>query len=138
MNALWLSSALVLLMFPLVTRAQTSAPGRVSVGGATPVTDTPTPLTIYKAGGDVRPPRLVNKVSENFTENAHNQKIPGNIVISLYVDLQGMPRDIRVVRGVGHGMDEQAVATVQQYRFKPGTKNGEPVAVQILANFKWN
>lgn len=139
MNAPLRSLALVLLIVPLSGRAQISPP---SAPASAPVanleTDIPPPLTIYRVGGDVRPPRMVNKVNVPFIEDAHNQKIPGDVVISFYVDLQGMPQDIRLLRGAGHGIDEQAVAAVQQYRFKPGTKNGVPVAVRILSKFNWN
>ena len=40
-------------------------------------------------------------------------------------------RGVHVLRGVGMGLDEKAVAAVQQYRFKPATQNGKPVAVYL-------
>jgi TonB family protein len=47
------------------------------------------------------------------------------------VDEQGNPQNIRVVRGLGHGLDAKAVAAVKQWRFKPSMKDGHPVNVQI-------
>lgn len=43
----------------------------------------------------------------------------------------GIPREVRVLRGAGMGLDERAVAAVQQWRFKPAMENGKPVAVRM-------
>jgi len=51
--------------------------------------------------------------------------------VYLIVDEKGMPTHVRVVRGVGMGLDEKAVEAVRQYRFKPGTKDGKPVPVDL-------
>jgi TonB family protein len=49
----------------------------------------------------------------------------------LIVDDQGRPRDIRVVRGLGMGLDAKAVEAVKQWKFQPALKDGRPVNVQI-------
>ena len=49
----------------------------------------------------------------------------------LIVDDQGRPRDIRVVRGLGFGLDAKAIEAVKQWRFQPAMKDGHPVNVQI-------
>ncbi len=49
----------------------------------------------------------------------------------LIVDDQGRPRDIRVVRGLGFGLDARAINAVKQWRFQPAMKDGRPVNVQI-------
>jgi len=51
-------------------------------------------------------------------------------MLSMVVDATGTPTNIHVVRPLGLGLDEQAILAVQQWTFKPGTKNGVPVAVQ--------
>jgi len=42
-----------------------------------------------------------------------------------------MPQDIKVTRPLGSGLDENAIDAVAQWRFRPGTKDGKPVAVAI-------
>jgi periplasmic protein TonB len=59
-------------------------------------------------------------------------------VVSLIVDAQGNPQRVQVLRPLGKGLDEKAVAAVRQYRFKPATLQGKPVAVElnIEVNFR--
>ena len=46
------------------------------------------------------------------------------------VDQSNIRRNVRVVRGVGHGLDEKAVEAVSKYRFKPSMEHGQPVPVE--------
>jgi protein TonB len=43
------------------------------------------------------------------------------------VDDHGLPQNVHLVRGLGMGLDENAVAAVKQYRFAPTMKNGTPI-----------
>jgi TonB family protein len=49
----------------------------------------------------------------------------------LIVDAEGNPRDIRVLRGLGFGLDAKAIDAVRQWRFAPAKKDGKPVNVQV-------
>jgi TonB family protein len=49
----------------------------------------------------------------------------------LIVGADGIPRDIKVSRSLGMGLDEKAIEAVHKWRFQPATKHGVPVAVQI-------
>lgn len=84
------------------------------------------------------PPKVLTRVDPNFSEEARKKKISGNVMVSLIVDEQGLPTDVTVVRGVGHGLDEQAIKAVRQYRFRPAMKDGKPVAqhIDIDVNFQ--
>jgi len=59
-------------------------------------------------------------------------------VISIIVDAQGYPRNPRLVRSLGMGLDEKALEAVQRYRFKPAIKGGKPVAsmISVEVNFR--
>jgi len=52
-------------------------------------------------------------------------------VLWLVVDSNGRPRDIRVVRSLGLGLDEKAIEAVRTWKFEPARKAGLPVAVQV-------
>ena len=77
------------------------------------------------------PPQLLRRAEPQFSEEARKKKVNGTITISLLITEQGMPADVRVVRGLGYGLDENAVEAVKQYRFKPAMKDGRAIAQHI-------
>jgi protein TonB len=86
---------------------------------------------VYQVGGSVRAPQVIYSVDPEFSEEARKAKFSGNVQVALIVDSSGLPKNIRVERGVGMGLDEKAVEAVRQYRFKPAMKDGKPVPVEI-------
>lgn len=62
----------------------------------------------------------------------------GTAVVSVIVDELGRPRNVRVQRSLGLGLDQKAVEAVSQWKFKPGLKDGKPVPVfaTIEVNFR--
>jgi TonB family protein len=54
-----------------------------------------------------------------------------SVVLSLIVDTQGKPQEIKVSQSGGKGFDEEAVNTVQKWRFKPGTCDGKPMPTEV-------
>jgi protein TonB len=84
-----------------------------------------------RIGGGVSAPVLLYSVEPEFSEEARKAKVAGNVVVNIWVDAQGNPTHARVVKGVGMGLDEKAVAAVKQYRFKPALENGKPVMVEM-------
>jgi TonB family protein len=55
------------------------------------------------------------------------KKVSGSVSLSIVIDSDGIPRRIRLLKGIGYGLDEEAVAAVQKWRFAPGMKEGHPV-----------
>jgi TonB family protein len=88
--------------------------------------------------GGVLPPKLISKIEPAYTEEARVAKYQGTAVLSIEVGADGLAHNIRVVRGLGFGLDQNAVAAVSQWRFQAGTKDGAPLAVvaTIEVNFK--
>jgi periplasmic protein TonB len=86
---------------------------------------------VYKVGGGISAPQAVSTPDPEYTEDARNAKTQGTCILWLIVDDHGNPRDIRIVRGLGHGLDAKAIEAVKQWRFQPAEKDGHPVNVQI-------
>ena len=84
-----------------------------------------------KIGGGVSAPELVFQVQPEFSEEARKAKTAGNVFVSLWVDEKGVPTHVRVLRGIGMGLDEKAVEAVKQYRFKPAREGGKAVTVEM-------
>jgi TonB family protein len=93
---------------------------------------------IRRIGGDVSAPVLIYNVNPAFSEEARAAKKGGNVLINLVVDQNGNPTHVRVIRGIGYGLDEKAIEAVKQYRFKPAMQEGKPVPVELNLeiNFK--
>ena len=83
-------------------------------------------------GGGVSAPVVIHSVVPEFTESARSANYQGTVSIQLIVDPQGNPQNVHVVRHLGNGLDEKAVAAVKQYRFRPAMYQGHPVAVQMI------
>ena len=86
---------------------------------------------VYSIGGSVLAPKILRQVDPEFSEEARKAKFSGNVLVYLIVDEFGNPTHVRIERGVGMGLDEKAVEAVKQYKFKPATKNGKPVKVDL-------
>jgi TonB family protein len=98
----------------------------------------PPPQGAYQLGGGVTAPAVIYKVEPAYSEKARVARLEGKVVLIAVVTPEGQPTEIRVVRSLGLGLDEQAVEAVKQWRFSPGMKDGNPVAVQITieVNFR--
>jgi protein TonB len=89
-------------------------------------------------GGGVKGPVVIYQPEPEFSEEARKAKFMGVVLVGLIVDANGKPQNVHVIRGVGMGLDEKAMEAVRQYRFKPGTENGKPVAtfLNVEVNFE--
>ncbi|MFZ1132558.1 MAG: TonB family protein [Terriglobales bacterium] len=93
---------------------------------------------IYRVGRGVSAPRPKYQPDPEFSEQARKLGYEGVCVLELVVDTEGMPRNIRVTRPVGMGLDEKAMEAVRQWRFTPAMKDGTPVAVQIAVEVSFH
>ncbi len=73
-------------------------------------------------------PSPLNKPHPNYTEEARKNKIQGTVFARVLVGADGQVKKVSIVRGLPDGLDEMAIRAVYQMRFKPATKNGQPVA----------
>ncbi len=86
---------------------------------------------VFKVGGGISAPQALSTPDPEYTEEARIAKTQGKCILWLIVDDKGRPRDIRIVRGLGFGLDAKAIEAVKQWRFQPALKDGRPVNVQI-------
>ena len=93
---------------------------------------------VFKVGTEVSSPRLLYKVEPEYSEKARKAKFEGTVLLGVEVWEDGMAHNIRILRGVGLGLDESAVEAVRQWKFSPGEKDGKPVrvAAQIQVSFR--
>jgi protein TonB len=93
---------------------------------------------VFRMGGGVTAPTVLYKVEPEYSEEARKAKYQGTVVLYVEVDTNGRPRNLRVVRSLGLGLDEKAIEAVEKWKFRPGYKDGHPVivAATIEVNFR--
>jgi TonB family protein len=85
----------------------------------------------FHVGGGVSAPRPIYDPDPEYSEEARRAKYQGTVLLWVIVGSDGRPRDIRVQRSLGMGLDEKAIEAVRQWKFEPSMKEGHPVAVQV-------
>ena len=95
---------------------------------------------VYKIDKDVSAPKLTSSTPPVYPESARKDKgkFEGSCVVGMVVDASGAPHDVHITRSLGPDFDASAIKAVQQYRFDPAMRAGEPVAVSVNVevNFK--
>src|SRR5258708_4671227 len=86
---------------------------------------------VYKIGNGVTPPRVIQQTDPEFSEKARKAHFQGTCVLMMVVGEDGLPRNIRVTKPLGKGLDEKAIEAVRSWKFDPARKDGHPVAVEI-------
>jgi protein TonB len=86
---------------------------------------------VFKIGGGVQAPRALYAPDPEYSEEARKAKYQGTVVLWLIVGPDGHPRDVRIARSLGMGLDEKAIEAVKKWKFEPATKDGRPVAVEM-------
>ena len=89
----------------------------------------------YRPGTNgVSMPEVIYEKKPEYTVAAVTAKVQGTVEVEALVNADGTVKEVRVVRSVDDrfGLDEQAVAAVRQWRFRPALKDGRPVPVRVL------
>ncbi|HEX9111783.1 MAG TPA: energy transducer TonB [Terriglobales bacterium] len=92
----------------------------------------------YRVGGGVSAPHAIYDPEPEYSEEARKAKYQGVVVLQVVIGADGRPRDIRVARTLGMGLDQKAIDAVRQWRFEPALRERQPVAVvvNIEVNFR--
>jgi TonB family protein len=92
----------------------------------------------YRPGSGITPPSLLREVRPDYTEDARRRGISGDVVLEIVVRRDGTVGDVRVLQGLGAGLDQRAIEAVRQWRFSPAQRQGVPVdvIVEVAVEFK--
>jgi TonB family protein len=113
-----------------------------SVLGATSLTPSQGPqsqATIYEAEDGVSLPVVVTEVRPVYTEEAKAAKIEGIVAMSCVVRPDGHVDEITVVESLDsvYGLDDAAADALSRWEFKPGMKDGTPVAIRVTVEMRF-
>lgn len=87
--------------------------------------------------GIVAPKQLYSPEPE-FSERARKAGEGGAVTVSLIVGVDGKPRNLKVECGAAPDLAEKAAEAITTWRFEPGTKDGNPVPVQIAVEVRFH
>ena len=130
--------SLLVAVMPMggVPQAQAPSADSPKASGQTPETERVG--RVFKVGPHVSPPSVIHKVDPSYSEQARRAGLDGTVGLYVEIEPDGMPHNVQVRHSLGMGLDEKAMEAVQQWRFKPGMKEGHPVTVKALVtvNFR--
>jgi TonB family protein len=92
----------------------------------------------YRPGSGIEPPRLLREVKADFTEDARQRGIAGDVILEIVVRRDGSVGDVKILQGLGGGLNDRAVQAVRQWRFTPAYRQGAAVdvIVEVAVEFK--
>jgi TonB family protein len=108
-------------------------------GGKTPG---PTPEATIRAsnpnsgslnhvGGAIKMPVVLHQDEPQFSSVARALKSSGKVLVYLWIGPDGKPSHLTIAKPAAIGLDEQALLAVSKYKFRPATKDGQPITVDL-------
>ncbi|HEX8925800.1 MAG TPA: TonB family protein [Terriglobales bacterium] len=105
-------------------RVQTTGFGDAAVQqAAAPQQHQPAPVVKVTA----TPVSIQSKPLPSYTAEAREMRVEGEVLLEVTFTATGQVRIVRIVRGLGHGLDESAMRAAQGIRFTPAQRDGRPV-----------
>jgi TonB family protein len=92
----------------------------------------------YRPGSGITPPSIQREIKPDYTEEGRRRNIEGDVVLEIVVRSDGTVGNVKLLRGLGSGLDERAIDAVRQWRFIPAHRYGSPVdvIVEVAVEFK--
>jgi TonB family protein len=84
---------------------------------------------------ETRKPRVIHRVEPVYPADARDKNIKGSVVLTMVVDREGNPQDIKIWRSLYPSMDQAAIEAARQMRFEPALNDGQPVSETLLIEF---
>lgn len=95
-------------------------------------------MEVMDIAGDIKPPVRVFAPDPVYPEAARQARVEGVVVLQAVIDTLGRVVNLRVLKGLPSGLSEAATDAVAQWRFKPATLEGRPVAVRYLVTVSFS
>jgi TonB family protein len=92
----------------------------------------------YRPGTGITAPAIVREVKPDYTEEGRRRHLEGDVVMEIVVRSDGSVGSVKLLQGLGAGLDQRAIDAVRQWRFSPAKRYGVPVdvIVEVAMEFK--
>lgn len=87
--------------------------------------------SVYTVGGAVSAPVVISAPDPEYSEEARRAKVQGVVQLFAIIGKDGVPRNLRVQRSLGMGLDQKALEAVAKWRFHPAKKGDQTVPVMV-------
>jgi TonB family protein len=99
--------------------------------------DVPAPPSVHSHSAEITaatgvPAEIISKPVPVYTQEARSLRIQGEVLLEVVLQASGNLHVLRVVRGLGHGLDDNAVKAAEQIRFRPATRDGQPTDSTVV------
>jgi TonB family protein len=98
--------------------------------------DVPAPPTVRSHPAEIAAraiaAEILFKPTPVYTQEARSLRIEGEVLLEVVLEASGNLRVVRIVRGLGHGLDDNAVKAAEQIHFKPATRDGQPTDSTVV------
>ena len=101
-------------------------------------TTLPNPIDLHYVSRNVTRPTVLSRIEPVYSEKGREAKLQGKVVLSAIVRKDGSLEVLKVVRGLGLGLDENAIEALKKWRFRPGMRDGKPVDVALNIEIKFS
>jgi TonB family protein len=119
----------------VATAPKSSGGGQVQTGGfGSEQVVHQGPKIVPVEAGLTTPVEITFKPLPVYTAEARSLKIEGEVLLEMSFGANGTLQVNRVVKGLGHGLDEAAIAAASKIRFKPALRNGQPVDSAVIVH----
>jgi protein TonB len=98
----------------------------------------PEPEGPIQVGGDVQAPVKTHYPQPQYTEIARKARLQGVVIVQAIIDKDGNVTNVKLLKGLGMGLDQAAIDAIKKWRFDPATLHGKPVSVyyNLTVNFR--
>jgi TonB family protein len=91
-----------------------------------------------RIGPGVTPPTVISRVEPQYTPEARAAKYRGTVVVAATIHKDGTLTVNEVIQELDYGLTPNAIEALEQWKFKPGMRNGEPVPVSLKIEVNFN
>lgn len=132
-----LATSVVFILFTALFLIAQDKPGQASGSGSGHGAPAITVLVngvrepVYRLAQGIKPPRPIDNPQPEYSQEARRERVEGVVTLGLVVTSAGNVTLIRVLKSLGHGLDEKAIEAVRRWKFNPATKDGTPVSVEV-------
>ena len=101
-------------------------------------TTVPEPADTRTLSKDITPPKVLLRIEPVYTLEARKANLEGSVELSAIIRKDGSIEAVKVLQGLGLGLDEEAIKALKSWRFRPGMKDERPVDLRVNIEIEFN